>query len=62
VIISAIRELFGSGTLLGFRVMPESYSPAVLVISPVGGFLILGALIAAVQWIKSRASKKKRED
>lgn len=58
VVVSAIRELIGSGSLLGFRIMPESYSPAVLVISPVGGFLILGALIALVQWIKSRAKKK----
>lgn len=58
VIISAIREVIGSGSLLGFRIMPESYSPAVLVISPVGGFLILGALIALVQWIKSRTKKK----
>lgn len=60
VIISAIRELFGNGTLLGFAVMPEGYSPAVLVISPVGGFLILGALIALVQWFRAR--KKDKED
>ncbi|MBQ1965908.1 MAG: electron transport complex subunit E [Clostridia bacterium] len=58
VIISAIRELIGSGTLLGYHVLPESFSPAVLVISPVGGFLILGGLIALVQWIKSRFGKK----
>ena len=61
VVISAIRELFGNGTLMGYQIMPESYSPAVLVISPVGGFLILGALIALVQWIRSR-SKKRKED
>lgn len=60
VIISAIRELLGNGTLMGYSVMPESYSPAVLVISPVGGFLILGALIALVQWIRAR--KKDKED
>lgn len=58
VIISGIRELIGSGTLLGFKIMPETYSPAVLVISPVGGFLILGALIALVQWLKSRTGKE----
>ncbi len=57
-VISAIRELLGSRTLLGFSVLPESYSPAMLVISPVGGFLILGGLIALVQWIKSRSKKK----
>lgn len=58
VIMSAIRELFGSGTLLGYRVMPESYLPAVLVVSPVGGFLILGTLIALVQWIRSKKKTK----
>ena len=57
VIISALRELFGSGTLFGIKVTLSSFSPAVLVISPVGGFLILGALIALVQWWKSRPKK-----
>ena len=58
-IISAIRELLGSGSLCGIRVLPDSYSPAVLVVSPVGGFLILGALIALVEWIRARKRKKK---
>ncbi len=63
VIISAIREVFGSGTLMGYQIMPESFSPAVLVISPVGGFLILGALIALVQFLKNiNFKKKKKED
>ncbi len=57
VIISAIRELLGSGKILGYSVMPDVFSPAVLVISPVGGFLILGALIAAVQWLRNRKKK-----
>lgn len=58
VIISAIRELLGSGTLLGYKIMPASFSPAVLVVSPVGGFLVLGGLIALVQWLRSRMEKK----
>ena len=58
VIISAIRELLGSGTLLGIKITPNTFSPAVLAISPVGGFLILGALIALVQWLKNRSGKK----
>lgn len=58
VIVSAIRELLGSGTLLGIKVTPASFSPAVLLISPVGGFLVLGALIAVVQWWKSRSKKE----
>ncbi len=62
VIISAIRELFGNGTLMGYQIMPESYSPAVLIISPVGGFLILGALIALVQFLKTVKFKKKTKE
>ncbi len=58
VVISALRELVGSGTLFGIKVTPDSFSPAVLVISPVGGFLILGALIALVQWLQSRRKKE----
>lgn len=60
VIISTIRELIGNGSFLGIRVLPQSYSPAVLMISPVGGFLVLGALIAAVQWLRGRSKKKGR--
>lgn len=54
VIISAIRELFGSGTLLGFNVMGDSFSPALLLILPAGGFLVLGFLIALVQFIMQK--------
>ena len=58
VVISALRELVGSGTLFGIKVTPAGFSPAVLVISPVGGFLILGARIALVQWLQSRRKKE----
>lgn len=61
LVISSIRELLGCGTLFGYRVMPKSYSPAVLVVSPVGGFLILGGLIALIQFLRSRR-KPKEED
>lgn len=58
VIVSAVRELIGSGCLLGFRILPQGYLPAVLIVSPVGGFLVLGMLIAFVQWLRSRTKRK----
>lgn len=45
-LISAVRELFGVGTLLGVRVMPEGYLPMDILIRPAGGFIVLGLLLA----------------
>lgn len=59
IVMCAFRELFGAGKLLGMQVMPESYTPAGLLILPVGGFLCLGVLIAVMQWALAKAEKKK---
>ncbi|MBQ2721210.1 MAG: electron transport complex subunit E [Clostridia bacterium] len=53
-IISAIRELLGNGTILGANIMGENFSPALIIILPAGGFLVLGFLIALVQYIMSK--------
>ena len=70
VLICIIRELLGSGTfgggLLnggeGIRIIPEGY-PAMLVIMPVGGFLVLGFVLAGSQWLTKHMDikNKKRE-
>ena len=58
VIMCVVRELLGSGTFgggllgpdgAGIRILPEQF-PAMMLILPVGGFLTLGVLIAAVQY------------
>lgn len=68
VIMCVVREFLGSGTFgggllgadgAGLRVLPEQY-PAMMLILPVGGFLTLGVLIAAVQYFLSR--KKGADD
>ena len=59
LILSAFRELFGAGTLLGIQIMPSSYVPAGMLTLPVGGFLCLGTLIAIMQWALARSEKKK---
>lgn len=53
LIMSAIRELLGSGTLAGVRIFPEAYG-ALMMILPVGGFLTLGVLIALAQWAQGK--------
>ena len=68
VIMCVIRELLGSGTfgggLLnggeGIRIIPEGY-PAMLVIMPVGGFLVLGCVLAASQWLTRHMERKTKK-
>ncbi len=59
VIISAIREILGAGSLFGIRLFPDSFEPALMFILPAGGFLTLGFVIAFVQYLMN---KKKGED
>ena len=61
IVISAIRELLGNGTLAGLRVFPETYKPMLIAILPAGGFIILGCLIAGMNKTLSMAGKKKHE-
>lgn len=68
VIMCVIRELLGSGTFgagvlnggEGIVIIPEGY-PAMQMIMPVGGFLTLGFVIAASQWLMKRLRNKKKE-
>ena len=48
VIVSAVREILGAGKILGFDFAQYiGYEPAVIMILPAGGFLVLGFLVAA---------------
>ena len=68
VITCVIRELLGSGTfgggLLnggeGIRIIPEGY-PAMQLVMPVGGFLVLGFVIAFSQWLMQYLEKKNKK-
>ena len=53
IVMSAIRELLGSGALAGPQLFPAEYS-ASLIAQPVGGFLTLGCLIALMQWAQRK--------
>ena len=59
LILCFFRELLGAGTLAGIQIMPESYTPAIMLVLPVGGFLSLGTLIAVMQWALAKSEKKK---
>ena len=65
VITCVIRELLGSGTFgggllgpggKGIQIFPAEFGAGMLTL-PVGGFLVLGFLIAAMQWGLSKSKK-----
>lgn len=57
VIVAFFRELFGSGTLLGFQVLPDSYVPNNLVILPPMALILLGCIV----WVQRAIQKDLQE-
>ena len=71
LIMCIIRELLGAGTFgggilgpvnaagthMGIQIIPSQFPIGMLTL-PVGGFLVLGCLIAAMQWALSKSKNK----
>lgn len=57
-IIGCIRELLGSGSLFGFRVLPEGVPAISGFTMTAGGFITLGAVLAAVAAIRNKRGSK----
>ena len=69
MVMCIIRELLGAGTFgggllgpdgKGIQIIPSQF-PAGMLTLPVGGFLVLACLIAAMQWALARPKKNKEE-
>ena len=69
VIVCVIRELLGSGTFgggllgpggAGIRIIPEQF-PAMQIVMPVGGFLVLGFVLAGSQWLMKHLENKHKK-
>ena len=71
VIVCVIRELLGSGTFgggllgpggAGIQIIPQPF-PAMQLVMPVGGFLVLGFVLAGSQWLMKylEIKNKKKE-
>lgn len=55
-ILGSVRELFGSGAILGFSLFGASYQPILLMILPPGAFITLGLLLAAMNKLEAGRS------
>jgi electron transport complex protein RnfE len=53
-VLGAVRELFGSGTLLGISIFGAGYQPFLLMILPPGAFIAMGLLLAGMNRLELR--------
>ena len=68
VVVCVIRELLGSGTFgggilnggEGILIIPQPF-PAMQMVMPVGGFLVLGFVLAGSQWLMKDLDMKNRK-
>jgi electron transport complex protein RnfE len=58
--VSGIRELLGSGSLLGVNILGPSWEPWVFMVMPPGGFLTLGILMLGLAWFAEARRRRAR--
>jgi electron transport complex protein RnfE len=61
VILAAVRELLGTGMLMGHQVMPASFKPALIMILAHGAFFALGIIMAIINGVQISKTKKANE-
>lgn len=63
ILISAVREFFGTGSIMGFQLMGASFEPVLLFILAPGGFLVFGLLLGIINAIvdKRKSNKESKE-
>ncbi len=59
-LIGAIREILGSGSIMGFQFIPAEYHILIFVLAP-GAFLVFGFVMAAVRYIVNKSEEKKKQ-
>lgn len=57
--LGVVRELLGSGTLLGIPVMGSSFEPWVVMVLPGGAFFVLGGWLLLFNWARERKNPAK---
>ena len=55
--LATVREILGSGTWFGLRVMPAGWPDWVIMVLPPGAFLTLGLLMGLVAWVGTQHKK-----
>jgi len=58
--IAAVREILGTGMLMGFRVLPAFWPDWVVMVLPPGAFITLGLLLGLVNYIDFKREETRK--
>ncbi len=59
ILLGGIREILGNGSFFGITLLGPGFEKWVVMVLPAGAFLVLGLLVAAMNFIEKRKTKVK---
>ncbi|NNG06777.1 MAG: NADH:ubiquinone reductase (Na(+)-transporting) subunit D, partial [Desulfobacteraceae bacterium] len=59
-LIALIREPLGFGTLFGYRIMPDGFTPWTIMIMAPGAFFMLGLFVWVVRYYFPQTAEEKK--
>jgi electron transport complex protein RnfE len=62
IVISAVREVLGAGTILGYPIFGSGFQPALIMILPPGAFIAMGCIIGVLNKLKQKGEFPSRGD
>ena len=60
VVLAAIREILGNGTIMGLTLFPQSYQTVIVAILPPGAFITLGFMLAGMNRINIGKAQREK--
>lgn len=61
VSVGVVRELLGMGSIFGFQILGSWYNPALIMILPAGGFILIGYMVAGYKMMLENMAKRQAE-
>lgn len=61
VSVGIVRELLGMGSIFGLKILGAWYNPALIMILPAGGFILIGYMVAGYKMLLDRAARLQAE-
>jgi len=61
ILVASVREIIGSGTWAGLRVMPQTYEPVNIFVLAPGAFLVLALFVAVMNRLHIGAARREDE-
>jgi electron transport complex protein RnfE len=62
IILGAIREILGAGTVFGYRIMWQGFTNWVIMVLPAGAFITLGLLVGLFNVIDKKMKEGKKTE